>query len=261
MKKYWVICVLLASIISCQNSFAIKYARPLATDRRIKVVNYQKDNVVPIHATPFTATQIVFGKDEVIENIQNGDLAAWTLSVQKGLGHMLFIKPTILGSNTNMTVVTSRHTYYFHLMSQKNESKTLKNVTYAIHFRYPEQTRAKMQANLRYNRAQKHAVLNAHKNPADYNWDYYFSGARSIMPLHIFDDGRFTYLQLKPNRAIPAIFAVDNEQGKESVVNYRREGRYLVISQIAPQFTLRIGKTQVASVFNQKLIKRLKNEA
>lgn len=248
------------TIFFIQTTLALENTRPLATDSRIKVVPYEVDNVVPVEATTFTTTQIVFGREEVIENIQNGDLDAWTVSVQKGLPNMLFLKPTIIGSDTNMTIVTNRHTYYFHLLSHKKTNAPLPDTTYAIHFTYPEETRAHLLATLRYNEQQRQAILNAHKNPENYHWNYSFNGTRSIMPLHIFDDGRFTYLQLQAGQSIPAIFAVDNASGKESVVNYRREGQYLIVQQIAPQFTLRAGKYHVASVFNNTLIQRLRSQ-
>ncbi len=257
LKQGFIEIVLVLGLFMCVGqACAVEQTRALATDHRIKVVTFQRDNVVPVIASTFTTTQIVFGQGEVIENIQNGDLDAWTVSVQKGLPNMLFLKPTMVGSNTNMTIVTNRHTYYFHLISQPGNKQN--QSTYAIQFRYPDQTRARTLANMRYNAIQKRAILNAHKNPHDYNWNYSFSGARSIMPLHIFDDGRFTYLQLRSGQPIPAIFAVDNVAGQESVVNYRRDGQYLVVQQVAPQFTLRDGKHHVASVFNNTLIHRLK---
>lgn len=262
-KQSWsgmlLLSVAVLSITLCaQTALAREQPRALATDQRIKVVAFQADNVVPIQASTFTTTQVVFGKGEMIQNIQNGDLDAWTVSVQKDIPNMLFLKPTILGSNTNMTVVTSAHTYYFHLKSNTNLSNAQDNSTYAVHFIYPQQARKKMLATLRYNQQQKRAIVNAHKNPQDYNWQYSFSGAKSIVPLHIFDDGRFTYFQLREGQPLPAVFSVDNTLGKESVVNYRRTGNYLVIQQVAPQFSLREGKTSVASIFNNKRIHQLR---
>lgn len=251
--------ILLGTVLCSQSAFAVENARSLATDSRIKVVAFQRDNVVPVIASTFTTTQIVFGHDEVIENIQNGDLDAWTVSVQKGLPNMMFLKPTILGSDTNMTVVTNLHTYYFHLTSNTTQNNKSDDTTYAIQFIYPEQARAKMLANMQYNKVEKRAILNAHRNPQNYNWNYSFNGAHSIMPLHIFDDGRFTYMQMQSGQPVPAIFAVDNASGKESVVNYRRDGQYIVVQQVAPQFTLREGKYHVASVFNNRLIHQLKS--
>ena len=101
----------------------------------------------------------------------------------------------------------------------------------------------------------KQVNLNDPHLPSAYHWDYSFHGSTSIMPLHVFDDGRFTYFQLRPNQALPAIFAVDSKSAEESVVNFRQEGRYLVVHRLAPQFTLRLGKHRVASIFNNRFIR------
>ena len=65
-------------------------------------------------------------------------------------------------------------------------------------------------------------------------------------------------MQLRPGQTVPAVFAVDNSEGKESVVNTRTEGDYLVVQQIAPQLTLRQGTTKVASIFNNNTIAKLR---
>ena len=76
------------------------------------------------------------------------------------------------------------------------------------------------------------------------------------MPKHVFDDGQFTYFELSNNGAVPAIFAVDDKSGKESTVNVRRQGKYLVVLRLAPQFTLRQGHL-TTSVFNTCEINRI----
>ncbi|MEN9917346.1 MAG: protein LvhB9 [Pseudomonadota bacterium] len=258
LKLFTALGFLALSVLDPTFLFAVEKSRALASDHRIRVVSYQPDNVVLINATTFTTTQIVFGNDEVIENIQNGDASAWTFNVQKGLANMMFLKPTIVDSNTNMTVITNQHTYYFHLISHQNDIPS--NNTYALRFIYPEEERAHLLSQVRYNQAQKQAILNANSHPQNYNWDYSFSGAHSIMPLHIFDDGQFTYMQLQAGQAIPAIFSVNNSSGKEAVVNYRREGDYLIVQQLSPQFTLRADRYHVASVFNNKRIHQLKTQ-
>ena len=51
--------VLCLSVLA-QPALAVENTRALATDNRIKVVAYQRDNVVPITASTFTSTQVVF---------------------------------------------------------------------------------------------------------------------------------------------------------------------------------------------------------
>lgn len=302
---------------------ALEQPTQLASDARIEVVPYSMNNVVPVHGTTFTTTQITFGQDEIIEDVQNGDLGAWTASVNADLPYMLFLKPTADGSDTNMTVVTNEHTYYFHLLSnvrcrnaENNSSSNnndnssssytknngnrnpadnaasnganntasssgnsnnavstgsnnvngnpLRNIptgcnetatqpTYAVHFIYPDEEQASLQSAMGHAR-QLQALTKAFSNPHAYHWNYSTSGDKSIAPLHVFDDGQFTYMQFRPNQPIPAVFAVTSKSGAESVVNVRQQGVFLIVQQVAPQFTLRLGTQHVASLFNNGLI-------
>ncbi|MDW9144162.1 TrbG/VirB9 family P-type conjugative transfer protein, partial [Legionella pneumophila] len=89
------------------------------------------------------------------------------------------------------------------------------------------------------------------------NTAYRFSGSPQLVPRHVFDDGKFTYFELSSQGSVPAIFAVDDQSGKESTVNTRREGKYIVVQRLAPQFTLRQGGL-TASVFNTPEINRIR---
>lgn len=238
--------------------------RSLATDQRIQVVTYQKDDVVPIHGMTFVTTQVIFADDETILDVQGGDAAAWTINVDKALPNILNIKPTILDSHSNLSVITitanREHRYYhFQLTSNKTSNAIEADDVYALRFVYPDEEKAKLIAKLDDIKAQKKNLLSSYQDPKVYNWNYSFNGCKTIMPYHVFDDGKFTYLELRPNTIVPAIFAVNNTAGKESVVNFRREENTLVIQEIAPQFTLRAGKYQVASIFNNALIAHNQN--
>jgi type IV secretion system protein VirB9 len=179
------------------------------------------------------------------------------VTYEKNLPNMLFVKPTRLGSNSNLTVVTTRHSYYFHVASN-TQLNSPEKATYAIKFFYPEDARQQLKASLEAQRRHRAATLNANKHPKTYNWNYSFNGSSDIMPLHVFDDGVFTYFEMRPNQPMPAIFIVDNKQGEEAVVNMRRQGDLLIVQRTAPQFTLRMGKSQVASIFNNVEISRIK---
>ncbi|HHS8321914.1 TPA: P-type conjugative transfer protein VirB9 [Legionella anisa] len=243
---------LLMILIPWSSSYSVQVPKSYAQDMRVNYVVFEDNNVVRVNASTFTSTQIVFGRQETILDVEGGDTSSWMVTHHNNLPNMMFIKPTLLGSNTNMTVVTNKHTYYFHVMSNK-ELKSESTPVYAIKFIYPEEERKAMQAK------QKKAAFNTTKpkNPKTLNWNYRFSGNAQIMPVHVYDDGTFTYVELQKNQPVPAIFAVDDHQGKESIVNTRRQGNVLVIQRIAPQFTLRHGGL-VASVFNSNEITRLK---
>ncbi|EEZ95947.1 P-type conjugative transfer protein VirB9 [Legionella longbeachae] len=235
------------------TSNSAQIPKSYAQDTRVKHVVFEDNNVVSVDASTFTSTQIVFSKHESILDVEGGDTSSWIVTHHNNLPNMMFIKPTTLASNTNMTVVTNKHTYYFHLLSNKELKSDAVSTLYAIKFVYPAEEQAIWKAK------QKEASLknSKPKNPKTLNWNYHFSGNSQIMPAHVYDDGTFTYLELQKNQPVPAIFAVDDHQGKEAIVNTRRQGNVLVIQRLAPQFTLRHGGL-VASVFNSNEIARLK---
>ncbi|MDF1796457.1 MAG: TrbG/VirB9 family P-type conjugative transfer protein [Coxiellaceae bacterium] len=236
-----VVFLLLLCLAPIYSLIASQVPSQYLDDQRIRWINYSPSNVVLVTAAAFTATQIVFAHNETIENIQSGDIDAWTVNVQKRLPNMLFLKPTMLGSDTNMTVVTNKRSYYFHLISKKLTNAT--KLTYAIHFTNPAK---KSVAYL------THGAILAGKK----NWNYSYSGDKQLLPLRVYDDGRFTYLQLSSHQNLPAIFVVNNRKGHEAVVNFRRKGRMLIIQQVAPQFSLRLGGYHVLSLFNNNYFKR-----
>ncbi|QDQ40256.1 P-type conjugative transfer protein VirB9 [Legionella geestiana] len=227
---------------------------PYPKDERIKMVTYQQNNVIPVHGVIFTTTQIIFGERETVLDVEGGDSDGWIATYHKNLPNMIFIKPTMLDSNSNMTVVTNRHNYYFHVTSNKTVQEIGHRQTYALKFTYPEEEREKLNARLKASKEKRDTVQKTARDPKTYNWAYSFSGSKEIMPSRVFDDGTFTYFELRKDQPVPAVFVVDNKQGKESVVNTRQQGDYLVVLRTAPQFTLRNGQKAVASVFNQPLI-------
>ena len=248
MKK----CIFLL-VLCCGNLYAAQTPINLSTDSRVSVVAFSENNVVLVQGATFVATQIKFGSDESILNIQSGDAAAWTAKVDENLPNMLFLKPESYDSHTNMTVITNKHTYYFSINSNKKD-REVDVPTYALKFIYPEEEKAEQTKRLMRLEKQKKASLSAFRHPKDYQWKYSFNGDTRVVPMHVFDDGEFTYFQLRPNQTMPAVFAVDNSEGNESLVNVRREGDYLIVQRVAPQFTLRSGEDVVASIFNEKMI-------
>jgi len=263
MKKKLILSAWLVGL--CLSSVAIAEIMPksMIEDQRVKQVEYQKNNVVIVRGQPLINTQLIFGSDETILDVQGGDEAGWIVHVDKVLPYILNLKPTLHDSNTNLSVVTSdlqgdKRIYRFHLLMGNQLNEANEKPTYAIEFVYPDKEKAKLEKTLNYFQRQNNSIINASKKPADYHWDYSFHGDKGIMPVHVFDDGQFTYLQLRPGQNVPAVFAVDNPAGQESVVNVRKEGDYLIIQQLAPQFTLRQGEFHVASIFNNEMIKKIR---
>ncbi|HDV5710276.1 P-type conjugative transfer protein VirB9 [Legionella pneumophila] len=235
--------ILLLSLGTCAQNNPTSFS----TDARIKKVVYRENDVVPVHGIPFTTTQIQFAKQERILDIEGGDTTAWMVTYHPELSNMIFVKPTQFDSKTNMTVITNQRSYYFSLTCTKTLEQEPGKKTYALKFEYPQPKVVHT----------KNTIPNKPVRPKVLNTAYRFSGSPQLVPRHVFDDGKFTYFELSAQGSVPAIFAVDDKQGKESTVNTRREGKYIVVQRLAPQFTLRQG-VLTASVFNAPEINRIK---
>lgn len=249
--------LLLSILMACITGSLWAAQNPIAypTDARIKMVAYQKNNVVEVRANTFTSTQLIFDTSEYVTNIDGGDTAVWSVTNKKVTPNVISLKPTHLDSDSNLTVFTNKHIYYFHVTSNKTIQSGTVKPTYAIEFIYPEEKRAKARALLL--QQQKAHAAKPQKLVAHY-LDYTFSGNAQLKPLHVFDNGTFTYFEFAPDKPVPAIFAVDGDSGHESSVNAFTQGKYTVVTRTAPQFTLRHGSEFVASVFNVHQIQRIK---
>ena len=104
----------------------------LAQDPRLVERLYNPDEVVVIQGKTKVQATIEFGEGESIENVAIGDSNAWQVTPNQR-ANLLFVKPLSPSAQTNMTVVTNRHTYLFDLVASPR-AKPL----YMMRFTYPE---------------------------------------------------------------------------------------------------------------------------
>ncbi len=241
------------SLMLCLPLAAIANEQPesLATDARMKVVNFDPNNVVTIHGSQLVQTSLQFSADESIVGVEGGDAAAWLIAINKERPNILFVKPAVDASDTNLAVITDKNFYHFHLIAKPHGNASNADITYNVRFVYPLVERAALLKDLQIRRTERNNVVtDAPLDPLKVNWNYsYGSGcAHEFVPIHAFDDGNFTYFEFPHHTEIPAIFTV-NRAGKESLVNWHMRGRYVVVQKIAHQFSMRSGKA-VSCVFN-----------
>lgn len=210
--------------------------RSLSADARIKVVQYDPNNIVELTSRFGYQTQITFGANETVQNVSLGDSLAWQAVP---ISNYLFIKP-LTASKTNMTVLTNINSYNFQLLSQDENLKP----TYKLQFIYSPGGYSQT--------GQANAVHTF--EPDKINWKYSYTGDLSLAPIEAFDNGQFTYFKFKSNgmSRLPSVFIVDKKR-KETLVNYHMQGNYLVVHSVANQFTLRNGD-YVTSVYNDLAI-------
>lgn len=259
-------------IVLAPPSNALKTPNHSPLDSNIQYANYQNNNVVAITAYVGMATQIVFDKNERIEQVKTGFSEGWEMDTQ--VNHLFIKAKSVKGTQsyvdkegsdvieeisispnarewkTNLLVVTNKRNYAF-LLGLGVGSAGQRQNTYRLTFDYPEEE-AKRKATQRKSQ-QLARKLRATVTPQ--NWDYVMqvgNDSRRIAPVRAFDDGRFTYITFAQNSEIPAIFIV-TEGATETLINSHinpKRPNTVVIQQIAKQFVLRLDRA-VVGISNQ----------
>ena len=224
-------------------------AMPLrAEDPRLLSRLFDAHAVVRIDGRPNVETTIRFGDDELIENVAIGDSNAWQVTPNKR-ANLLFVKPLNAKAATNMTVVTSQHTYYFDLVSSPKEGAPV----YELAFTYPKEAKpaaAKAADASGPNAAELAAATDPQSitDPSQLNFAWSGAGDRKLLPARIFDDGNSTYLTWPQRSPVPAILVKDRT-GAEGPVNYSVHGDVIVVETVPRQLIFRSGK-QMATIDN-----------
>ena len=215
-------------------------------DGRIRYVWYHKDEVVAVNASFGASTMITFADDEKIETLGAGDALAWKIEPNKR-GNILFVKPVEKNALANLNVITNKRSYVFML---KGEFRPLSAQVFSIVFRYPDSDadNAAMMAEARERAAQPNRAQLKAENA---NSAYGYKGSSAVKPLVVFDDGVKTWFRFDPALEVPAIYVVDASRN-ESLINFRREGEYVVVDKVNYQWTLRNGDTYLC-LFNLRL--------
>ncbi|WP_165904994.1 P-type conjugative transfer protein VirB9 [Parashewanella curva] len=219
-------------------------------DRRVRHINFNPQQVVKLVGHYGFATDIAFANGETIKQIAMGDSAAWSVTP---VDNHIFIKPKAQLAITNMTVLTNRHVYQFELNASllKNTNQaTSRNMMFAVDFIYPDDLKTQLH---QHNQQQLlEDQLSLHTSPQVNSQNYFYKGDKSLLPVTVFDDGRFTYLKFNPKQDLPAVYTV-NSDNSESLVNSHINPDFpntIVIRRVVRRLVLRQGQL-VLCLFNQ----------
>jgi len=246
--KKWLCVLFLVMAAWSIDASALQVSRPSAEDPRLRIITYREGGIHQYIGFYDYQASIVLGSGEEVKTISMGNPASWQIIPN---GNRIFIKPIATNpdeAKTNMLLITNKRHYHFILEAAETDVELGMddpNLVWETRFVYPDETSDAVQ---RLSRTDKPDL----SQPEKYNFSYTISGANTIAPLRIFDDGEFTYFEFSPyNTEVPAFFLVDSA-GREALVNYRMVDDYVVIERVASQFTLRHGP-DVVCVFNDKI--------
>lgn len=223
------------------------------SDVRMRWVDYDPNQVFRVVGALRTATQILFGSDELILHVALGDTVSWDVAAEKNI---LFIKPKERLAATNLIVTTQAgertRNYTFELVTAVGPHPQA--AYYQLRFRYPQDERARAAAGVLAAEAavqQKLAALKLERGVVEgaRNYRYTVQGASELQPSEVSDNGRFTVLRFPANQAVPAIYAVTGD-GTESLIPFDVRGEFVVVHSVERTLRLRRGR-DVLCIFNE----------
>ena len=219
----------------------------------IQRYEYAPDAIYQVRAGLGITTQIELSPSEHVMDFSTGFSDGWDLTRRD---NVFYLKPKNVDVDTNLLVRTETHSYIFELRVVATDWKALDQarqagVQYKITFDYP----GNVEFSSRPKPDQTSSPLSTRlEKDRRYNFDYDFATRtrqRWLVPLAVYDDGRFTYVRMSnrtdiPTGDFPAMFAREREDGEDEVVNTTVEGDTVIVHGTYPFLIVRHGRDVVA---------------
>jgi type IV secretion system protein VirB9 len=204
---------LFASPVSAQT-----YPQPSGGDPHLQTVQYDPTQIIRLSTAPGLQTMVELAPGETIQTISVGDSAAWQVSAGKR-GDILFIKNVSANAVTNMTVVSSVRIYNFELLPPGSFGEVS---PYHVKVTYP---------------AKPLEPVTTRVAP---DFEYRLSGAKSILPSGVYQEGTRTYLEWPDDVPLPGIFTLEN--GSETIVNGEMQDQRFMIPGTPAKLIFRLDR-------------------
>lgn len=230
------------------TSLNVAYAEikpiPMPSDARLVEFPYEPNDTFIVLARPRSVTDIVLHPDEEVLGLALGDTFQWQVKETKG---HVFVKPLRPNISTSVTLVTSARTYQFTLQASPEDGAWYQRVS----FIYPQ-----LMVLERERRASAQRATDAETSRLDrqivsqsvavenLNWNYSVSGDTGFKPVHVFDDGKFTWIKMPKTQDMPAFFLV-SAKGEPELINTHLKGDYVVVQRLVQKLLLKLGSEEV----------------
>ena len=212
----------------------------------IQTYPWSEGALYQVYASPGAVTDIVLEEGEVLAGtgpVAAGDTVRWIIGdTESGAGaskrvHIL-LKPTGADLRTNLVINTNRRTYHLELRA------TPATYMASVSWRYPVDQLVALRQ-VAPPEPQPTAVASAGLDLDHLNFRYRIKGAHAAWrPVQAFDDGRQTFIAFPANIAqgeMPPLFVVGPDGKSAELVNYRVQGRRLVVDRLFQIAELRMG--------------------
>lgn len=204
------------------------------------------DGIYAVRTGLGITTMIELSPSETVLDYSLGFTSGWDVSRRDNI---FYLRPKNVDVDTNLLVRTETHSYVFELKVVATDWRDLEQakragVNYKVIFKYPADARFVAKSE------DKPAMLNTGIQAGRvYSFDYEYatySRAAWLIPAHVYDDGRFTYIQLKdmrglPTGSFPAVYAREKKRSEEFLLNTTVEGNTIIVHGIYPYMVMRQG--------------------
>lgn len=242
IKLVKIICIGFFMNLADANQLKAEY--PIITDSRIRTLVYNENEVFRLVINVGYQMSIEFAEDELVDLISVGNDYAWQITP---IDRRLFIKPLESNITTNMTVITNKRTYQFEVQSKQMIKSVDSELAYVVRFFYPNKDFDKLKPVIESSKNDDFSI-----NVKAYNFNFSVSGAKSIEPVLVFDDGVNTFFKFSNSlNIIPEFYAID-ESSEQVPLKPKRRGKYIVVNTVTPYILLSLNDDQLM-VFNERI--------
>lgn len=193
---------------------------------------------------PLRLCSISLEPGEVVNNINIADSVRWKTSLgtsgpgQSQTTHIM-VKPTDVGLETSMSILTNRRDYQLTLKSRTDDWMP------EISFVYPsniQQEVAEYRQQVQQHR-QDNTITGTGHQVADLDFGYRIDGEASWRPVRVYNDGVKTVIQMPASmqhREAPVLVSIGPDD-QEQIVNYRLRGDRFIVDQLFDRAALVAG--------------------
>lgn len=226
---------------------ALADVRPVALPQspRLVVFQYDANNSYSITTAPGNVTDIVLAPDETVVTLALGDSVQWVTA--NAAGNHVFVRPSKEDLRTSATLVTNKRTYQLTLNSVKATDPWHQRVSWNyvdIIVMQKAKEEERKEAEFKKNKELEATVAIADFSIENLDFEYKIEGEAEFKPLHVFNNGQSTWIKLKNQPELPALFLVD-EDGKTSLANYAVKGDFIFINRLFEHALLKLGKKEI----------------
>ena len=249
IKKFFMLVLLIFNFNACfaaslpnpisgQSATAIDDAFDAALSGSDVMFTYGDNKVYQIYCQPGFVTDIRLAQGDVVNYIGAGDTVRWIIDQGKvGSGNdvvnHIYVKPIQQGIATNLVINTNERNYQINMIAGNYYNP-------GVLWQYPINKKKEFEEKI----VKDYLTFDSEK----LNFDYIVSETKfAWSPQSVFDDGKKTYLKMKPsvfNVDMPAFFVLD-KKNKIVLVNYRVVKGIYVVDRLFERGQLVVGTEKV----------------